>query len=182
MKIHQKIGAILAIGFVIMACKKSTDKPNLSDNSSTIISVNKQELKLDLKDTNLSPIKKSDANWKKVLTSNQYYILKEQGTEPPYNNQFHDNHDKGNYFCAGCGLPLFNSQTKFDSGTGWPSFYAPIQKSRVKEAVDASLGMIRGEIVCARCDGHLGHVFDDGPKPTGLRYCMNSGALLFKKS
>jgi peptide-methionine (R)-S-oxide reductase len=182
MKIYHKIVTIVVIGFVFMACKKNLDKPTLSDNTTTTLAVNNQELKLDLNDTNLSPVKKSDTEWKKVLTSNQYYILREQGTERPFNNEFHDNHDKGNYFCAGCGLPLFNSETKFDSGTGWPSFYAPIQKSRVKESIDNSLGMVRGEIVCARCEGHLGHVFDDGPKPTGLRYCMNSGAMLFQKS
>lgn len=134
---------------------------------------------LSLSDTLLKKVKKTNAEWKKELTSNQYHILREQGTEAPFNNAYHDNHKKGNYFCAGCKLPLFNSKTKFDSGTGWPSFYAPIEKNRVTEVNDESHGMVRGEIVCSRCGGHLGHVFNDGPNPTGLRYCMNSGSLIF---
>ena len=134
---------------------------------------------LSLNDTSLKKVVKANAIWKKELTKNQYYILREQGTEAPYQNAYHDNHKEGNYFCAGCKLPLFSSKTKFDSGTGWPSFYAPIEKNRVTEAIDKSHGMVRGEIVCSRCDGHLGHVFDDGPSPTGLRYCMNSGSMLF---
>lgn len=134
---------------------------------------------LSLKDTSLKKVIKTNAIWKKELTKNQYHILREQGTETPFQNAYHDNHKKGNYFCAGCKLPLFSSKTKFDSGTGWPSFYAPLEKNRVKEAIDNSHGMVRGEIVCSRCEGHLGHVFNDGPNPTGLRYCMNSGAMLF---
>ncbi len=134
---------------------------------------------LSLKDTSLKKVVKTNANWKKELSQNQYYILREQGTEAPYQNDYYDNHEKGNYFCAGCKLPLFSSNTKFESGTGWPSFYAPIEKNRVTEVIDKSYGMVRGEIVCTRCEGHLGHVFDDGPQPTGLRYCMNSGSMLF---
>lgn len=137
---------------------------------------------LSLTDTSLKKVVKTEEEWKKILTQDQYFILREQGTEPPFDNAYHDNHEKGHYFCAGCKLPLFSSETKFESGTGWPSFYAPIAKDRVTEVIDKSLGMVRGEIVCTRCEGHLGHVFDDGPAPTGLRYCMDSGALLFQKS
>jgi peptide-methionine (R)-S-oxide reductase len=134
---------------------------------------------LSLNDTSLKKVVKTEATWKIQLSPNQFNILRKKGTESPYKNEYHDNHKKGNYFCAGCKLPLFSSKTKFDSGTGWPSFYAPIEKSRVTKVMDKSYGMVRGEIICARCEGHLGHVFDDGPNPTGLRYCMNSGAMLF---
>jgi peptide-methionine (R)-S-oxide reductase len=182
MKIAHKIATVIITSLVFLACKKNTDKANITENNAEEFALQQQRLKLDLNDTDLTPVKKTDAEWKKVLTPNQYFILREQGTEPPFNNEYHDNHETGNYFCAGCGLPLFNSKTKFESGTGWPSFYAPIAKSRVDEAVDNSLGMVRGEIVCARCKGHLGHVFSDGPKPTGLRYCMDSGALIFQRS
>ena len=122
---------------------------------------------------------KSDAEWKKILTPEQYHVLREKGTEAPFTNKYADWHEKGIYRCAGCGNELFSSETKFESGTGWPSFWAPIAPGRVAEQKDESFGMVRGEIVCARCGGHLGHVFDDGPEPTHLRYCMNSVALDF---
>lgn len=124
---------------------------------------------------------KTNEEWKKILTSEQYYVTREAGTEAPYSSPLTDLHDKGIFVCVCCDLPLFSSKNKFDSGTGWPSFYAPINKINVLEKVDKSLSETRTEVLCNRCDGHLGHVFDDGPKPTGLRYCMNGVALKFIK-
>ena len=124
------------------------------------------------------PVVKTDAEWKKLLTPEQYRVLRTEGTEIAFTGKYWNNHARGTYVCAACDLPLFTSDTKFDSGTGWPSFWQPIAKSHVREKYDDSYGG-RTEIECARCGGHLGHVFDDGPPPTGLRYCMNSAALKF---
>jgi peptide-methionine (R)-S-oxide reductase len=126
-------------------------------------------------------IEKTDAEWKETLTPEQYHILREKGTERAFTGKYADTHDTGVYRCAACGNPLFSSETKFESGSGWPSFYKPVAEAAVATEADNKFGMTRTEVLCARCGGHLGHVFPDGPKPTGLRYCMNSCALDLEK-
>ncbi|MBC8155364.1 MAG: peptide-methionine (R)-S-oxide reductase MsrB [Bacteroidetes bacterium] len=124
---------------------------------------------------------KTNAELKKVLTPAQYNVMREEGTEYPNSSALLKVHEKGIFSCAGCRNPLFRTTTKFESGTGWPSFYAPIAKNAINTDSDGSLGMVRTEVTCSVCDAHLGHVFDDGPAPTGLRYCMNGVAMTFKK-
>lgn len=125
------------------------------------------------------PVTLSDAEWRKRLSDGQYRVLRHAATEPPYSSPLNAEHRAGTFDCAGCNQPLFSSKAKFDSGTGWPSFFQPIAKSAVRAKTDLTLGMNRTEVLCARCGGHLGHVFDDGPRPTGLRYCMNGLAMTF---
>ncbi len=127
---------------------------------------------------NKKPVK-SDAEWRKELAPEQYRVLRQKGTEPAFCGAFWNHHEKGVYACAGCGAELFRSDVKFDSGTGWPSYTAPIEGA-ITNVVDRSHGMTRTEVLCAKCGGHLGHVFEDGPPPTGLRYCINSASLKFK--
>jgi peptide-methionine (R)-S-oxide reductase len=125
-------------------------------------------------------ITRTEEEWRRLLMPEQYRILREHGTEPAFTGAYWNHKEPGIYRCAGCGLPLFSSEAKYDSGTGWPSFYAPIDPAHVETSDDYSLGMHRIEVHCAACGGHLGHVFPDGPPPTGLRYCINSAALVFE--
>jgi peptide-methionine (R)-S-oxide reductase len=130
----------------------------------------------------LEPIAHTEAEWRARLTPEQYRVLREKGTERPFTGILTENHETGNYHCAGCGALLFISGAKFNSGCGWPSFMLPAESKAVNEHEDGSLGMRRVEVTCARCGGHLGHVFPDGPRPTGLRYCINSASLTFERA
>jgi len=134
-----------------------------------------------LNNKGIKKVIKTNEEWKRILTPAQYKVTRQKGTERPFSSPLNENHKDGVFQCVACGLPLFSSKAKFNSGTGWPSFWQPIAKENVREEVDRSLSETRTEVLCSRCDSHIGHVFSDGPKPTGLRYCMNGVALKFVK-
>lgn len=168
---------------LLLACQAKTPQyPAQSAQIATVAADKMASAMVEDGDTSLKKVVKTPEEWRKQLGDAAYNVLREKGTERSFSGKYVDNHDKGTYHCNACNLPLFKSETKFESGTGWPSFYAPIVAKNVIEHRDVAYGMVRTEVVCARCDGHLGHVFEDGPKPTGLRYCMNSVSLNFVKN
>jgi len=160
------------IGISLTMCN-----PNSANNTEFVSS--SQDSTKTKKNIMADTLQKTDEEWKKTLTPEQYRVLREKGTERPFYGEYETVYEPGQYNCAACGLELFKSDTKFDAGCGWPSFYREAAKGNIIEKTDVTLGMKRTEIVCARCAGHLGHVFDDGPEPTGLRYCVNSVSLKF---
>ena len=153
----------------------------LTSFSSSFCQSKKDQLVYEKSKNKVYEVQKTESEWKQILSPEEFNVLREKGTEYAFTGKYYEFKEKGTYHCAGCGNELFDSKTKYDSGSGWPSFYKPINQSAVDIEIDKTLGMVREEILCSKCGGHLGHVFNDGPEPTGLRYCVNSVSLQFEK-
>lgn len=171
----------LALAALSLGCARPSvaAAPRMAASTGPVILVEFANNGVRLKTVSVPRITYTDAVWRQRLSASAYQVARQQGTERPYSGRYNSNHVAGVYRCIGCATALFDSSTKFESGTGWPSFWQPIAKANVAEHSDRTLGMARTEVACARCDSHLGHVFEDGPRPTGLRYCMNSVSLDF---